>query len=120
MDFGSFKDKEVPEVKLWDKYLVYATVFGIAKEVQKAMKVQLSSMGVDDSQVFGPRMFTYGDFYWMNAMSKSLGNAVTTSQSVINEHNANLARSSGSGFGGGLSGGGGFSGGGGGGGGGGF
>ncbi len=120
LDFGSFKDKEIPEVKLWDKYLVYATVFGIAKEVQKAMKVQLSSMGVDESQIFGPRMFTYGDFYWMNAMSKSLGNAVTTSQSVINEHNANLARSSGSGFGGGLSGGGGFSGGGGGGGGGGF
>lgn len=119
LDFGSFKDKEIPEVKLWDKYLVYATVLGIAKEVQKAMKVQLSAMGMDENDVLLPRSFTYGDFYWMNVMSRSLGTAVEKSRTVINEHNANLARSSGSGFGGGFSGGG-FSGGGGGGGGGGF
>ena len=40
-DFGSFSTKELPEVILWERYLVYATIFGLAKKVQKDMNVKI-------------------------------------------------------------------------------
>lgn len=116
LDFGSFKDKEVPEIKLWDKYLVYATVFGIAKEVQKAMNVQLSNLDIDQNNmpilIFGNR-----DFYMMNTINNSISSSYTKCINTINAANASSSMSSGGGFGGGFSGGGGGAGGGGGGGG---
>ena len=115
-DFGSFKEKEIPEIALWDKYLVYATVFGIAKEVQKSMKVQLSNLGIEENTI-SPGMFYYRDFYLMNSLNRSFSKAHTNSMTTVNSHNANSTLGGGSGFGGGFSGGGGFAGGGGGGGG---
>lgn len=116
LDFGTMEEKEIPEVKLWDKYLVYATVLGVAKEVQKAMNVRLSSMDENDI-LMAPRSFTYSDFYLMNSISHSMNTAKTQSMNTISLENAKSSMSSGSGFGGGFSGGGGFAGGGGGGGG---
>jgi len=37
-DFGSFKKKDIAQVKLWDEYLIYATAFGIADKVLKTLK----------------------------------------------------------------------------------
>lgn len=115
-DFGSLKDKEIPEIALWDKYLVYATVLGVAKEVQKAMKVKLTEMGVAETSI-NPATFYYRDFYMINAINHSISSAHTRSINTINAANARSSMSSGSGFGGGFSGGGGHAGGGGGGGG---
>lgn len=105
LDFGNLHDKEIPEVKLWDKYLVYATVLGVAKEVQKSMKVKLSEIGSEDD-VLVTRSFTYSDYYFMNSLTRSLSMAHTNSQSVINAELAKSSMSSGGGFGGGFSGGG--------------
>ena len=38
-DFSMMKEKEVPELALWEKYLVFATAFGIADKVLKQLKV---------------------------------------------------------------------------------
>ena len=38
-DFSLLKEREIPSIVVWEKYLVYATVFGIAKEVIKQLKV---------------------------------------------------------------------------------
>lgn len=116
LDFGSFSDKEIPEIKLWDKYLVYATVLGVAKEVEKAMKVRLSTMD-DTSDAMVTNTFYGRDFYIYNTLNNSISNIHTNCANVINKEVANSSMSSGSGFGGGFSGGGGFAGGGGGGGG---
>lgn len=116
LNFGKLDEKEIPEIKLWDKYLVYATVLGVAKEVQKSMKVRLTNMGMNES-VIGPRTFYMRDFYIMNSISNSMSNARTKSMNVISAENAKSNMSGGGGFGGGFSGGGGFAGGGGGGGG---
>lgn len=115
-DFGSFKDKEVPEIALWDKYLVYATVFGIAKKVQDSMKIQLSTHGMDETNL--PMMtFSYRDYYMMNAIQNSISRTYTNSINTINAASVSSSMSSGGGFGGGFSGGSGGAGGGGGGGG---
>ena len=37
-DFGSFKDKGVLDIKLWEHYLVYATLFGCSKKYLKLLK----------------------------------------------------------------------------------
>ncbi len=115
-DFGSFKDKEVPEIALWDKYLVYATVFGIAKKVQDSMRVQMSSIGLTEADM--PLMvFSYRDYYMMNAIHNSITKSYSNSMNTINAESVSSHMSSGGGFGGGFSGGAGGAGGGGGGGG---
>ena len=43
-DFGRFHDKEVLEVTLWEKYLVYATLFGCSKKILKSMKLEFQNI----------------------------------------------------------------------------
>lgn len=38
--FGRFEEKDLPEMKLWEKYMVYATTFGVAKKLSKQMRLQ--------------------------------------------------------------------------------
>ena len=111
-DFGNFADKEVPEIKLWEKYLVYATVFGIAKKVQDVMKVRLTEIG-DETYVSNYTTF-YNNIYIGNYISSAVSHAYSGSVATINAANASSSMSSGGGFGGGTTSGGGFSGGGGG------
>ena len=37
-DFSNIKEREAIEVKIWDEYLMYAQIFGIAKKVAKEFK----------------------------------------------------------------------------------
>ncbi len=51
MDFGSMVDKHPEEVILWDRYLSYAQVFGITKEIMRTGYTQLienASFQIDD------------------------------------------------------------------------
>lgn len=57
-DFGRFKEKEVPDLILWEKYLVYATLFGCTKKITKVMKVEMIN-DTDDYNI-------YSDLYNMN------------------------------------------------------
>lgn len=109
-DFGRLNEKELPEIVLWERYLVYATVFGIADKVQQAMKIKIDTYHMDTS--YDPTFTSY--LYYSNfntVMAKSVARATQESHVTI----ANSTKSSGSGFGGGFSGGAGFGGGGGGG-----
>ena len=38
-DFSLLNEKEVPDIVLWEKFLVYATAFGIAEKVIKQLKM---------------------------------------------------------------------------------
>ena len=111
-DFGRLSEKELPEIALWEKYLVYAMVFGIADKVQKAMKVNLQNMNYDDNT-----MFTYlyfDNLYFYNTLARTVNNSVLNARQTISRHEmASSSNSSSGGFGGGSSfGGGGFGGGG--------
>ena len=112
-DFGRLNEKDLPEVVLWEKYLVYATVFGIATKVQKAMKINLDKLNYTDSDL----IFTYlyfDNYNFYRDMNKVVNNSVYTARQTISEHEAaRSSNSSSGGFGGGSSfGGGGFGGGG--------
>ena len=100
-DFSYLNEKEVPELVLWEKYLVYATAFGIADKVLKQLKVKYPELNNQD---------TLNNMILFNAMYNSNG----FNTGFINSINASTSRmysttySSGSGSGGGFSGGGGF------------
>ena len=113
VDFGTFDVKELPEITLWERYLVYATLFGVAKKVSGAMNVKIKEMDIDQSSM------TFTDYYLYNSLSYNISNSVSSAMSLASATRAaeisKSSFSSGSGGGGGFSSGGGFGGGGGGG-----
>ncbi len=108
-DFSMIKDKTVPELILWEKYLVYATAFGIADKVLKQLKVVYPQITDTDY------MMSHGYTYMYLIYSHNFNNTFITSlnRSVSTSYNNMTNYSSGVGGGGGFSGGGGFGGGGG-------
>ena len=110
-DFGRLNEKELPEIKLWEKYLVYATMFGLATKVQKAMKMKLERMNYSDNIDF--TYLTFDNYFFMNSMSSTINNSLASAKSTISRYEiSNSSDSSSGGYGGGSSfGGGGFGGG---------
>ena len=114
-DFSRFNEKELPEVTLWDKYLVYATILDCADKLSKEMELKMPNMDTSDTTYVGynPYMTHYiitTNLY--SSINSGIHTAVASSRSSI----AASQSSSGGGFGGGSIGGGGSFGGGGGGG----
>lgn len=94
-DFSMLDKREVPEIVIWEKFLVYATVFGIADKVLKQLKIVYPNISEELN------VNHYGYMYLMmnTNFSNSFSNAITNSMST--------AYSSATGGGGGFSGGGG-------------
>lgn len=112
-DFGRFPEKELPEVSLWERYLVTATVFRLAKRVQKRMKLQMSSLTTDSTYLSSYALINYN---LSRSITRSVSSSYSSARSTISSHSSGGSYSSGGGFGGGSSFGGGSGGGGGGGG----
>ena len=111
-DFGSFELKELPEIILWERYLVYATVFGLADKVEQSMNVYINEMDLSNLPDGYYPMFTYIHISPMIYASFNQALNSAYSRQAANYANTHSSRSSGGGFGGGFSSGGGFGGGG--------
>lgn len=114
-DFSTFDEKTLPEITLWERYLVYALPLGCAKKLSKAMKIKVEELNYTVTNI---DMF---DITYMMHLNNTVNRTVISSiQAAYNEkarvEAANSSSSSGGGFGGGFSSGGGSFGGGGGGG----
>ena len=105
-DFSYLNEKEVPQLVLWEKYLVFATAFGIADKVLKQLKVKYPELNDPDTI---HSMILFNSMYNSNGFNTKFINSIKTSTSRM----YSSTYSSGSGSGGGFSGGGGFGGGGG-------
>lgn len=106
-DFGNFEAKELPEIVLWEKFLVYATVFGIAKKLAKTMELKVKELEEIGTNV---TMFDYMMYNRLlrtsSAISRDVTGAVAAARSEkARVETANSSSSSGGGFGGGFSGG---------------
>ena len=103
-DFSLLKEKEVPDLILWEKYLVYATAFGISDKVVQQLKVVYKEF--NDSDYLAHHNFTYM-CYMSNSQfgNNFISNLNTTMTSVCTA--ATSSYSSAHGGGGGFSGGGG-------------
>lgn len=109
-DFGTMDEKSLPEIILWEKYLVYAVVLGCADKLSKTMKIKLENRNVDYTFNFDPITFMN-----LNIISHTVSSSINSAR-TYNSSSGGSNWSSGSGGGGGFSSGGGFGGGGGGGG----
>ena len=94
-DFSMMDRKEIPEIAIWEKYLVYATAFGMAEQVIKQLKVVYPEIENNANFNTGIYMGIMMNSNFSSSMSHSISSAMSS------------AYSSGSGGGGGFSGGGG-------------
>lgn len=99
IDFSLLNEKEVPSLILWERYLVFATAFGIAEKVIQQLKVKYPELNNPETT---SNMIIMSTLY-------SGGNFNTNFISSINSSTSNIysSYSSGTGGGGGFSGGGG-------------
>lgn len=112
-DYSLLKEKNVPDIVLWEKYLVYATVFGISKKVIEQLKVIHPEMFEINDQTNSMNSYGYwnivcNDRFGTNGfdnLSKGLEKVYTKASSAYSA--AHSSDSSGSGSGGGFSSGGG-------------
>ena len=112
-DFSLLDEKELPDLVLWEKYLVYATAFGIADKVIKQIKAKYPEVAIKEQWENEEMLERYPIMHFslaptrisspIDRMSSSVSRAYSTSMTQISAHSA----SSGSGGGGGFSGGGG-------------
>ena len=101
----------MPEIILWERYLVYATVLGIADKVQKTMNVKISQAEKIGGYDITPFAYYHGFTSFGSVVTHSISQAHSLAVSTAAAQNS----SNYGGGGGGFSGGGGFGGGGGGG-----
>ena len=98
-DFSYLNEKEVPALVLWEKYLVYATAFGIASKVLKQLQVTYPELNNQDTI---SNMVLFNAMYNSNGFNTGFINSISSSTSRM----YSSTYSSGSGGGGGFSGGG--------------
>lgn len=101
-DFSKFDEKELPEIELWEKYMVTATILGCANKVRKAMQLKIANINDYNSDYLT-------DMYLINSMNRDLTRTINSAvNSSINTANytisaAESSSSSSGGFGGGSS-----------------
>ena len=79
-DFSLLKEKDIPDLVLWEKFLVYATAFGIAEKVIKQLKVVYPDYDNLDYSVY-PNMyiFMHVDFTRsFNSVSNSMSSSFSS------------------------------------------
>lgn len=75
-EFSRIDEKQPIEVTMWDEYLIFAQVFGIADEVSKQFKKLYPEVFENSSYDFD-----YSDIVWINTITSSGINSATTARS---------------------------------------
>lgn len=70
-------EKEVHELPLWEKYLIYATAFGISEKVIKAIKIHAVELNIDSSPILNDRCYIHSRSF--HRTSRSFGRSIHTS-----------------------------------------
>ena len=71
------KEKEVHELPLWEKYLIYATAFGISEKVIKAIKIHAVELNIDSSPILNHHCYIHSSSF--HRTSRSFGHSIHTS-----------------------------------------
>jgi len=102
-EFSRIDTKEVMEVKLWDEYLMFAYLFGIADKVAKQLKDMYPEVSLQMEQ----SNFDYDTLIFINNMSVRSVSAASSARSAAQSYSGGGGGFSSSGGGGGSFGGGG-------------
>lgn len=70
-------EKEVHELPLWEKYLIYATAFGISEKVIKAIKIHAVELNIDSSPILNHHFYIHSRSF--HRTSRAFGRSIHTS-----------------------------------------
>lgn len=70
-------EKEVQDVALWEKYLIYATAFGISEKVINAIKINAVQLDIDNSPILNERFYIHSSYH--HKTSRAFGRSIHTS-----------------------------------------
>lgn len=94
-DFSHFEDYDMMSVIIWEEYLVYASVFGVADLVEKQIRVKLKDLGdIEENN----NSFSYDFFmlYHLNRLSRRMTfYSVVARQTVVAARAAKVASAAG-------------------------
>ncbi len=102
-EFSDMKNKEAIEVKLWDEYLMFAYLFGMADKVAK----QFKNLYPEIVREMEEHNMDYGTFVYINNLSNRSVSAASAARSAAESYSSGGGGFSSGGGGGGFSGGGG-------------
>ena len=77
LDFSLLKEKDIPQIVIWEHFLVYATAFGIADKVLKQLKTVYPNI---ENEV-NVNTYTYMYLMMNTNFSSSFSNAINSSMS---------------------------------------
>lgn len=70
------KEKEVHDLALWEKYLIYATAFGISEKVIKAIKLHAVELNIDNSSILNTHCYIHSAHF--HHTSRAIGKSIHT------------------------------------------
>lgn len=73
-EYSLIKDRYPIEIALWDEYMVFATLLGIAKQVSKEFEEELVSQGYDNEYICRNYPFVY-----LGSYSSTIASSISTS-----------------------------------------
>ena len=88
-DFSRFDKKELPEITLWEKYLVTATVLGCADKVEKQMKMYITDISDIDTNLL---IYQSINMNLTRELNKSMNRAISTSSASISSSSYSSGR----------------------------
>ena len=71
------KERTAGELPLWEKYLIYATAFGISEKVVKAIKIHAIDLKIDNSPILNNHCYIHSSSF--HRTSRSFGHSIHTS-----------------------------------------
>ena len=71
------KEKGVYDLPLWEKYLIYATAFGISEKVIKAIKIHAVELNIDNSPILNHHFYIHSRSF--HRTSRAFGRSIHTS-----------------------------------------
>lgn len=69
-------EKEIPDLIFWEKYLIYATAFGISDKVINAIKIHAVELNVDNSLILNSHSYVHSSHF--HRTSRSFGHSIHT------------------------------------------
>lgn len=80
-DFSLLDEKEIPALEVWEEYLVYATVFGIADKVIKQLKMVYPQIDEMDSFNTVSYIYLMSHTNFNSSFSKAINSSISSTMS---------------------------------------
>lgn len=103
-DFTLLDEKDLPELFMWERYLVYATVLGISEKVLKGLKLRYPQLNdenfIRNNMVFFSAISStnMSPISGLNDITSSIEGAVISAQNVVSSLSSSSSKGSGGGF----------------------